>query len=115
MPNREVPEQRHFHAEQALGLWRGAEAYLDTQMQPGWAEDYETAINLALDFLQRYSTMQELLTAYFFSENRMIEGKDWLDAVCSSVYEDSSHYLNSGIVEDAAYFRRAKQLIQGLE
>jgi len=90
-----------------LGLWRDGERLLRRPMAPGWREDYERAITTALHHLQRYRTMPELLAAYF--DDTRASGKDaWLDSACRAGVE---RVLNSGIVEDAAFWRRARQLI----
>ncbi|MGI8913960.1 MAG: hypothetical protein ACR2JY_09330 [Chloroflexota bacterium] len=77
------------------------------ELSPGWVADYERAVTLTLDDLQRHTTLDELVQAYF--DDAPIADKDaWLAAVC---HTRSGRVLNVGIVEDAAYWRRAQQLI----
>jgi hypothetical protein len=50
-------------------------------------------------------SIQDLLIAYFTLQNEM--DHDWVKFVCHL----ASSPLNHGLVEDTAYWRRAKQLI----
>lgn len=88
----------------ALDLWRAGERHVTRRLLTAdWREDDQAAVQAALLHLQRYATMAELLVAYFDL------GDDaWLDALCRP---PSGRILNVGDVEDAAYWRRARQII----
>jgi hypothetical protein len=90
--------------EQAVALWRSGERHLQ-HWSPATREAREEAVGLGLVFLQRYVSIQELLVAYFTPRTEM--DHDWVRFVCHL----ASSPLNHGLVEDAAYWRRAKQLI----
>ncbi len=88
----------------ALGFWRAGERNVTRRMLTSdWRDDYQAAVDAALAYLQRYTTMAELLSAYFD-----LDEDAWLDALCR---RPSGRILNFGDVEDAAYWRRAQQLI----
>lgn len=63
---------------------------------------YDAAI-AAVAVLQGYTTMAEVIVAYYD-----LEDDAWLDALCR---RPSGRILNFGDVEDAAYWRRAQQVI----
>jgi hypothetical protein len=90
----------HEHVADALDLWRDGERLARRRTSPAWRTDYERAIAAALAKLQRCTTMAGLMDAYF----------DKLDVPLRA---DSGRVLNVGIVEDAAFWRRARQLIAG--
>lgn len=88
----------------AMDLWRAGERNVARRtLTSDWRDDYRVAIDLALAHLQRYTTMVELVSTYFD-----LEDDAWLDALCRPA---SGRILNFGDVEDAAYWRRAQQLI----
>ncbi len=88
----------------ALDLWRAGERNVTRwTLTKAWRADYQDAVDAALAHLQRYSTMVELVTAYFD-----LDDDTWLDALCR---RPSGRVLNFGNVEDAAYWRRVQQLI----
>ena len=88
----------------ALALWRiGERNVTRPALEPEWRADYEAAVTAALGYLQRFGTMPELVAAYF-----ALDDDGWLDALCRP---PSGRILNVGDVEDAAYWRRAQQLI----
>ena len=94
---------RHRTAD-ALDLWRAGERNVSRRtLNADWRADYQDAVEAALAHLQRHSTMAELVTGYFD-----LDGDAWLDALCR---RPSGRVLNFGNVEDAAYWRRARQLI----
>lgn len=72
-------------------------------LSSSWADDYQAAVTAALTNLQRYTTIAESVAAYFD-----LDGDGWLNAHCRP---PSGHVINLGDVEDAAYWRRAQQLI----
>ena len=88
----------------ALDLWRAGERHVTRwTLDPDWRADYQAAVKAAVAHLQRYSTMGELVSSYFD-----LDDDAWLDALCQ---RPSGRILNFGDVEDAAYWRRAQQLI----
>jgi hypothetical protein len=97
----------HDDREHALDLWRGGERLLRRKLTPGWVTDYAHAVTLALAQLQRYTTLDELARVYF-DDSHAADPDDWLATAC---HTQSGRVLNQGIVEDAAYWRRAQQLI----
>jgi hypothetical protein len=88
----------------ALDLWRAGERNVTRRtLNADWRNDYQDAVKAAVAHLQRYSTMAQLVSAYFD-----LDDAAWLDALCR---RPSGRILNFGDVEDAAYWRRAQQLI----
>jgi hypothetical protein len=88
----------------ALDLWRAGERNVSRRtLNADWRDDYQAAVDAALAHLQQYTTMAELVTAYFD-----LDEDAWLEALCR---RPSGRILNFGDVEDAAYWRRAQQLI----
>ncbi len=88
----------------ALDLWRAGERNATRRtLSSDWRADYQTAVDAAVAYLRRYSTMAELVSSYFD-----LDDDAWLDALCR---RPSGRILNFGDVEDAAYWRRAQQLI----
>lgn len=94
-------------AEDALDLWREGDRLFWRHTAPGWAEDYEQALARALVHLERYTTMAELIAAYF-DDAAGGETERWLTVACQTA---SGRLLNEGLVEDAAFWRRAQALI----
>ncbi len=95
---------QHSSTADALDLWRAGERNITRRMLTAdWRDDYEDAVKAAVAHLQRYRTMAELVSMYFD-----LDGDDWLDALCR---QPSGRIVNVGDVEDAAYWRRAQQLI----
>ncbi len=103
----EADWREHGDREHALDLWRGGERLLRRKLTPGWVTDYERAVALTLDDLQRYVTLAALVQAYF-DDSPASDTDAWLAAAC---HTQSGRVLNVGIVEDAAYWPRAQQLI----
>jgi hypothetical protein len=99
--------EHHGDVEEALDLWRGGERLLRRKLTPGWVTDYEHAVARALAHLQRHATLDELVRVYF-DDAHAADPDDWLATACQTA---SGRVLNQGIVEDAAYWRRAQQLI----
>jgi hypothetical protein len=88
----------------ALDLWRAGERNVTRRtLSSDWRDDYEDAVQAAVAHLQRFTTIAELVSRYFDLDNDA-----WLDALCR---RPSGRILNFGNVEDAAYWRRAQQLI----
>jgi len=88
----------------ALDLWRAGERHVTRwTLAKEWRADYQDAVQAAVAYLQRYTTMAELVATYFD-----LDDDAWLDALCR---RPSGRILNFGDVEDAAYWRRAQQLI----
>jgi len=88
----------------ALDLWRAGERNITRRtLSADWRDDYEDAVKAAVAHLQRYTTMAELVSAYFD-----LDDDTWLDALCR---RSSGRILNFGNVEDAAYWRRVQALI----
>lgn len=94
-------------AEHALGLWCEGERLLQRHPAPGWAEDYQQAVARALAYLERSTTMAELVAASF-DDAAGGEQERWLEAAYRT---ERGRLLNEGLVEDAAYWRRAQTLI----
>jgi hypothetical protein len=90
--------------EQAIALWRSGDSHLQ-RWSPATRDAYEEAVGLGLVFLHRSATIPALLTAHFTPQTEM--DSDWVKFVCHL----TPFPLNRGLVEDAAYWRRAKQLI----
>ncbi|HEY8745781.1 MAG TPA: hypothetical protein VIU62_22060 [Chloroflexota bacterium] len=95
---------QHGRTADALDLWRAGERNVTRRtLNSDWRDDYQDAVKAAVAHLQRYSTMAELISTYFD-----LDDDAWLDALCR---RSSGRILNFGDVEDAAYWRRAQQLI----
>ncbi len=89
----------------ALDLWRGGERNVSRRtLTSDWRADYQDAVHAAVAHLQQYTTMAEMITAYFDLD----DDDAWLDALCR---RPSGRILNFGDVVDAAYWRRVQQLI----
>jgi hypothetical protein len=88
----------------ALGLWREAHEQLARGTCWQRQAEYEQAVDQVLISLRRYSTVDELVSAYYASE---AEGE--IDAACRAA--DAA--LNFGVVEDTAHWRRFHELRQG--
>ncbi len=91
--------------EYAIGLWRDGARLLSGRVSTGWADDYERAVAAAVEHLGAYGTMTELVAAYFDDAAAV-----WLAPLCHPV---NGRELSYGIVEDAAFWRRAQELIAG--
>ncbi len=95
---------QHSRTADALDLWRAGERNVTRwTLSADWHDDYEDAVDAALAHLQRLTTMADLVSTYFD-----LDDDAWLDALCR---RPSGRILNFGDVEDAAYWRRAQQLI----
>lgn len=92
----------------AFARWRAGSHQLHYYRTPERRLPYEQAVARALAYLQRFQTMEELLQAYL--DEGAPEAKDWLVAACSI---EGSRPLSAPVVEDAAFWRRAQQLIAG--
>ena len=80
----------------ALGLW--AEGHINANGQRPWREDYLTAVRQVLPALSRYTTVDELVVAYY-------------DAALHADVERAcqladGRILNYATVEDAAFWER---------
>lgn len=95
---------QHGRTADALDLWRSGERNVTRRMlDTDWREEYADAVQAAVAHLRCLTTMAELVSAYYD-----LDDDDWLDALCR---RPSGRILNFGDVEDAAYWRRAQQLI----
>ncbi len=103
----EADWHEHGDREHALDLWRAGERLLRRKLSPGWVADYERAVTSMLDNLQRHTTLAALVQTYF-DDSPTAEKDARLAAAC---HTRSGRVLTLGIVEDAAYWRRAQQLI----
>lgn len=92
----------------AFARWRAGSHQLHYYRTPERRIPYEQAVAQALAYLQRYHTMEELLQAYL--EESAPDAKAWLAAACAVA---DSRPLSAPVVEDAAFWRRAQQLIGG--
>jgi hypothetical protein len=88
----------------ALGLWREAHEQLARGVYWQHQTEYERALAQVLISLRRYSTFDELVSAYYASE-----ATDEIEAVCRA----TCVLLNFGVVEDTAHWRRFHELRQG--
>ena len=98
----------HARLDQALSVWRMGERFLQWQPSPGLREDYERAVALGLAHLQRFTAIDALLADYA-AHRGAGETEDCWDVACRDAAP--GRRLNPGIVEDAAYWRRARQLL----
>jgi len=100
-----VPTPSHEAIEYAMGFWRDGWKQADNLVMPlDWRAEYWGAVAAVLPTLQQYTTMPELVTAYFPPPPAVHK------AVERVRFPASGHILNFGIVEDAAYWRRLQQL-----
>jgi hypothetical protein len=107
--------------EHGLSLWREEAAQLEQRvMSRAWRREYEHAVGLGVAWLGRYRTMTDLIRTYFdlayLGKNDVDEqGEDPFAVACRQAEEASGtgHILNSSLVEDVSYFRRAQALIAG--
>lgn len=96
----------HEEIAHAMGRWREGERLLSRHTSLGWVAAYQQAVGRGLAHLQRYTTMAELVATYF-EDAANGEKERWLAVACTT---KSGRVLNVGIVEDAAFWRRAQQL-----
>jgi hypothetical protein len=88
----------------ALDLWRSGERNVTRRtLNADRSDDYRAAVDPVLAHLQRYTTVAELVATYFD-----LDDDAWLEALCR---RPSGRILNFAGVEDAAYWRRAQELI----
>lgn len=106
MSDAELPADRTA-IEYAIGLWRDGARLLRRRVATGWADDYERAVAAAVEHLRAYATMAELVDAYFDDTAAV-----WLTPLC---HPSASRELSYGIVEDAAFWRRAREMVAGRE
>jgi hypothetical protein len=113
-------EDRYDHSsnyalvERAMTLWLWGE--LSLRRLP-WMEgehlaQYERAVEAGVGFLRRFDSMQELFGAYFRGEGSGEadwEAGNWVERICRET--GAPRDVSRSIVEDAAYFRRARELI----
>jgi hypothetical protein len=86
--------------EATLEHWRNAERFLcRPAVDPARRAAYERAVATALGRLRGYTTLAQLMDAYF---NDRLELDD---------LHRGEHALNAGLVEDAAFWRRAQELL----
>lgn len=95
---------RHEQIEWAIGRWRTGNRRVQRPLPADWQHDYATAIEVALALLQRYRTTDELVAAYVTKAL----GEAWLIRLCAL---PSGRWLNSEIVQDAAYWQRLQELL----
>ncbi len=88
----------------ALGLWREAHEQLARGAYWQHQAEYEQAVAQVLMSLRRYSTFDELVSAYYASEATYE-----IEAACRA----TCVLLNFGVVEDTAHWRRFHELRQG--
>jgi hypothetical protein len=101
------PMSTHSHEaiEHAMGIWRdGWQQAGNPVMSLDWRTEYCDAVAAVLPALKQYTTMQELVDAYFPPPPAVHT------AVERVLRPASGHMLNFSIVEDAAYWRRLQQL-----
>lgn len=104
--NGQAPPSREA-IEHALALWRdGWKQTRRPNLPAEWRAEYRNAVVTVAPALQQYTTMAELVAAYFASPS-VAEA-----TVEQVIYPASGHILNAGLVEDAAYWRRARQLLR---
>src|SRR5262249_45860674 len=100
-----VPTPSHEAIEYAMGFCRdGWKQAGNPVMSLDWRVEYCGAVAAVLPTLQQYTTMPELVAAYFPPPPAVHT------AVEHVLYPASGHILNFDIVEDAAYWRRLQQL-----
>ncbi len=116
----EWPTPDRWRLEHALRLWRAAETVI--RHSPSTAErrtDYELAIDTALRHLQSRETLEALLAHYYGDRHRpRLVGSGapepgtveaWVVAARDSVPRGQE--LNPTLIEDAAFWRRLRQLV----
>jgi hypothetical protein len=96
----------HEAIELALRLWRdGYKQSTRVRLPEAWRAEYDQAVQRVLAELQRLATMQELVTWYYHEPPEM-------DALLDELMQaPSGRLLNYSVIEDAAYWRRARQLV----
>jgi hypothetical protein len=105
-PGPDAPYNRDA-IEHALGLWRdGWKQSTHISLPESWREEYALAVQRVLAGLQGLSTMQEMMAWYRHEPPEMARLLDEL------VHAPSGHLLKYGVIEDAAYWRRARQLLR---
>ena len=86
-------------AEHTLGLWHNAERFLRRPaLEPARRAAYERAVAAALGRLRGYTTLAQLVDAYAD------------DCLQVDDLHRGEQMLNAGLVEDAAFWRRAQEL-----
>jgi hypothetical protein len=93
------PAPRPAHG---VALSRAGETIARQRRAPGWERDDDAAIAVAVAALQRHRTMDELVAASFDGA-----GDDWVGTLCRL---PGGRVLNVGVVEDAASWRRPREL-----
>ncbi len=69
---------------------------------------YDHAVDAAVGHLQRYTTMAALVAASASPDTTPAE-RDWLVAITHA----ATGILSMGVVRDAAFWRRAQEMIAG--
>jgi hypothetical protein len=96
----------HDAIECALGIWRdGWKQSTRINLPESWRAEYALAVRRVLTELQGLWTMQKLMTWYYHELPEMDRLLDEL------VHAPSGHLLKYSVIEDAAYWRRAWQLL----
>jgi hypothetical protein len=96
----------HDIIEHALGLWRdGWKQSKHISLPESWRAEYALAVQRVLAEMQGLSTMQELMAWYHHEPPGVDRLLDEL------VHAPSGHLLKHCVIEDAAYWRRAQQLL----
>jgi len=95
----------HSAIEAALAFWREGARLLAQATAPVLRPAYEAAVGRVLARLQRCTTMAELVAFYGAADAEKLR---WLETVCGT---PDGGPLNDVLVEDAAFWRRAQQLI----
>lgn len=92
--------------EHALRLWReGARLASAFRYDAGLAEEYARAVAAVVAHVRTYVTMDELLARYYRHDAA-------LDAALErAIHPPSGRVLKYNVVEDAAFWRRARYLI----
>jgi hypothetical protein len=90
----------------ALRLWREGEASAAAKSQTARAADNSRAIAVVLAELQRFTTLGELVDAWYAGRCDAV-----LDVVC---HPADALTLNYGVVEDAAFQARWQEISAGI-
>jgi uncharacterized membrane protein len=91
-------------AHTAQQLWRDGLRQIEESRHAPRQREYERAIAALSLQLQRYTTLNELVRAYF--ENALSD-------VAAAVSRGATYTLNSGLIEDCAFGYRHRELMGG--
>ena len=110
---------RHWEIGYALRTWRGHARQLGRPAFAAELDAYERAIALALPALERFTTIGGLVDHYLRDRGRY-EGtrraappgsvEEWVEAALAGV-PDGERRLDRDVVEETAFWRRARFLI----